>query len=149
MWVQTEQQHKKGHIFILSETFVLHTLCSSALPQQAPLWSDLSLAVICQPDILQRPWVCGATSIWWSRAAACLLLWFSIIAAAEKVGGELVPSTVAVSVSSEKPFVVTWVVYCVCKKQKAFCVAFCKHWEGFIDHPCKQAWMGNTTASNC
>lgn len=41
----------------------------------------------------------------------------------KKVGGEFVLPT-AISVASEKPFVVTWEAYCVCKKQKAFCVVF-------------------------
>lgn len=44
----------------------------------------------------------------------------------EKVAGDCVLST-AISVTSEKAFVVTWVAYCVWKKQKAFCVAFSKH----------------------
>lgn len=44
----------------------------------------------------------------------------------EKVGGEFVLPT-AISVASEKAFVVTWVAHCVCKRQKAFCVAFNKH----------------------
>lgn len=47
-------------------------------------------------------------------------------ATVEKVGGEFVLPT-AISVMSEKAFVVTWVAYCVCQKQKAFCMAFNKH----------------------
>lgn len=43
-----------------------------------------------------------------------------------KVGSEFALPT-AVSVVSEKAFVVTWVAYCVRTKQKAFCVAFSKH----------------------
>lgn len=41
----------------------------------------------------------------------------------EKVGSEFLLPT-AFSVASEKAFVVTWVAYCVCKKQKTFLCGF-------------------------
>lgn len=89
-----------------------------------------------------------------SISSSGLLLWF--ILAQNKVQHHQLRKSVVSWCSPQSQFQLHlkslllshgWSIVYV-KSKKAFCVAFCKHWEGFIDHPCKQASMDNTTASD-